>query len=339
MRDHQRRPTIQPLGRGQPESVTSGTEQPWGNAAMAEDSGMSTASTPGSSSSGAAPPPEAGAGQWHTVAAGDTLSGIALDVYGDLRKWPLIYESNLETVADPDLIEVGWKLFIPPLDTKQSLSEGTIDGMDRVAGIGEHAELNFGARIELSPDDWAVLADEQFALREGRSASAAATFGATMSIWLGVLRTVGDERFDRACGAAGEDNQDLVIGKSVNQGILLDLISFPAPRSLGDLVPGDAVYFLNTPKMRRKHPGSMGYGENTIYRGEGKFTGLGVNTMTEKELLGELKRKYDMAPAARERNHADFDPALGDDVVALADIPGIQFGTVMRLDQSAVDLL
>lgn len=52
--------------------------------------------------------------QQYTVAAGDSLSKIAKRFYGDAKLWHLIHEANSDLVKNPDLIQVGWTLMIPP---------------------------------------------------------------------------------------------------------------------------------------------------------------------------------------------------------------------------------
>ena len=49
----------------------------------------------------------------HKVVAGDTLSGIAQDNYGDANLWPRLFIANRDTINDPDLILVGQVLRIP----------------------------------------------------------------------------------------------------------------------------------------------------------------------------------------------------------------------------------
>jgi nucleoid-associated protein YgaU len=49
----------------------------------------------------------------HTVVAGDTLSGIAQQWYGDASLWPRLFEANRHQLTDPDLILVGQVLRIP----------------------------------------------------------------------------------------------------------------------------------------------------------------------------------------------------------------------------------
>lgn len=57
----------------------------------------------------------ASAATYHTVESGDTLSKIALSVYGDLHKYPLIFEANQPMLSDPDKIYPGQVLRIPAL--------------------------------------------------------------------------------------------------------------------------------------------------------------------------------------------------------------------------------
>jgi len=50
----------------------------------------------------------------HVVKQGDWLSKIAITYYGDMNKWPVIYERNMDTIGpDPDLIIPGQRLVIP----------------------------------------------------------------------------------------------------------------------------------------------------------------------------------------------------------------------------------
>jgi len=60
----------------------------------------------------APPPPEK---QYYTVKKGDYLSKIAKKVYGDAKKYNIIFEANKPMLKDPDLIYPGQVLVIPPL--------------------------------------------------------------------------------------------------------------------------------------------------------------------------------------------------------------------------------
>ena len=60
----------------------------------------------------ASPEPES---QYHRVVSGDTLSKIAKQYYGDVSKYPEIFEANQPMLKDPDKIYPGQVLRIPPL--------------------------------------------------------------------------------------------------------------------------------------------------------------------------------------------------------------------------------
>lgn len=52
----------------------------------------------------------------YTVKAGDTLSKIAKQFYGDARKYSIIFEANRNILKDPNIIHPGQILRIPKLD-------------------------------------------------------------------------------------------------------------------------------------------------------------------------------------------------------------------------------
>lgn len=55
-------------------------------------------------------------GYSYRVRGGDSLSNIALRVYGDVDFWPRLYVLNKAAIgADPNRIEIGTVLAIPPL--------------------------------------------------------------------------------------------------------------------------------------------------------------------------------------------------------------------------------
>ncbi|HKV99785.1 MAG TPA: LysM peptidoglycan-binding domain-containing protein [Vicinamibacterales bacterium] len=58
-----------------------------------------------------APPPPAD--QSYTVQAGDTLSKISKQFYGDAKNYMKIFNANTDTLSDPDKIKVGQVLKIP----------------------------------------------------------------------------------------------------------------------------------------------------------------------------------------------------------------------------------
>ena len=58
-----------------------------------------------------AAPPEAE--RVYVVKRGDTLSHIALEMYGNAGRWREIFEANRDVIDKPNLIRPGWKLRIP----------------------------------------------------------------------------------------------------------------------------------------------------------------------------------------------------------------------------------
>lgn len=65
------------------------------------------------SSSTASAPTTTGA-RTYTVEPGDTLWAIAERFYGSGNLWTRIHEANRDKIKDPDLIQPGWVLTIPP---------------------------------------------------------------------------------------------------------------------------------------------------------------------------------------------------------------------------------
>lgn len=53
--------------------------------------------------------------KYHEVVKGDTLSKIAQEYYGDMMKYPVIFEANKPMLSHPDKIYPGQVLRIPPL--------------------------------------------------------------------------------------------------------------------------------------------------------------------------------------------------------------------------------
>jgi len=53
-------------------------------------------------------------GDSYTVKAGDTLSKIAKDHYGNANDYMKIFNANKDKLSDPDKIKVGQVLLIPP---------------------------------------------------------------------------------------------------------------------------------------------------------------------------------------------------------------------------------
>lgn len=59
-------------------------------------------------------PAEKPAAQKYTVQAGDSLSKIAKRLYGNADAYMKIFEANKDQLSDPNKIQVGQELVIPP---------------------------------------------------------------------------------------------------------------------------------------------------------------------------------------------------------------------------------
>ena len=61
---------------------------------------------------------QGGGGQTYEVKSGDNLSKISKQFYGDANEYMRIFYANRDKLNDPDKIQVGQQLVIPPDDGK-----------------------------------------------------------------------------------------------------------------------------------------------------------------------------------------------------------------------------
>jgi hypothetical protein len=61
---------------------------------------------------------QGGGGQTYEVKSGDNLSKISKQFYGDANEYMRIFYANRDKLNDPDKIQVGQRLVIPPDDNK-----------------------------------------------------------------------------------------------------------------------------------------------------------------------------------------------------------------------------
>lgn len=59
--------------------------------------------------------PRPGRTESYTVKPGDTLTGIAMQVYGNPQRWAEVYDANRDKIDNPDLLPTGETLRIPRL--------------------------------------------------------------------------------------------------------------------------------------------------------------------------------------------------------------------------------
>jgi nucleoid-associated protein YgaU len=70
--------------------------------------------------------PRPPAARSHVVVTGDWLSKLSQRYYGDMYKWPVIYEANRQIIgSNPDLIRPGQTLWIPDLPRVSAVRNGT----------------------------------------------------------------------------------------------------------------------------------------------------------------------------------------------------------------------
>jgi nucleoid-associated protein YgaU len=55
-------------------------------------------------------------GQTYEIKSGDTLSKISKHFYGNANEYMRIFYANRDQLSDPDKIQAGQKLMIPPDD-------------------------------------------------------------------------------------------------------------------------------------------------------------------------------------------------------------------------------
>ncbi|MEO7674424.1 MAG: LysM peptidoglycan-binding domain-containing protein [Pyrinomonadaceae bacterium] len=68
-------------------------------------------------------------GKDHRVVSGDWLSKLAKHYYGNMHKWPVIFEANRKTIGrNPDLIKPGQRLFIPNLPHARLIAANSLPG-------------------------------------------------------------------------------------------------------------------------------------------------------------------------------------------------------------------
>jgi nucleoid-associated protein YgaU len=60
--------------------------------------------------------PAAPQNQSYTVKSGDSLSKISKEFYGDPNEYMRIFYANRDKIKDPDMIQIGQQLIIPPDD-------------------------------------------------------------------------------------------------------------------------------------------------------------------------------------------------------------------------------
>jgi hypothetical protein len=84
---------------------------------------------------------DARATQHYVVVKGDSLWTIASKTFvlGDSMQWPLLYRSNRDEIADPDLIDIGQDLTYVSGSTEEEISQAVHEAQETPNYV-EHTE-------------------------------------------------------------------------------------------------------------------------------------------------------------------------------------------------------
>lgn len=113
-----------------------------------------------------------------------------------------------------------------------------------------------------------------------------------------ILSAVGDKKFDRLFGSADPN---------VTSKHRLKISQYPGELPLKEYlwepkgtIVGDWYYWANHPLYKFKHPGNTFQGENAMYLGDGKWSGLGVPSVTGEGMLKILLDAYNQPRSAHD---------------------------------------
>ena len=120
----------------------------------------------------AAPLPQDG-GEEYTVQADDWLSKLADKFYGDVFNWPAIWlgtnnkaaeDDSFAAIDNPNIIEVGQKLWIPNAEEAAALLAEYSDGDTPVASGGPSGTLRVGMEIPVQLDPAFASSDSEISV-------------------------------------------------------------------------------------------------------------------------------------------------------------------------------
>lgn len=121
-----------------------------------------------------------------------------------------------------------------------------------------------------------------------------------------IRAAIGAHRFSRAFAQRGIHIEIAAATRDHVLGPWLKSVDNPTS---DDLEPGDWVYFANHDEYLYKHPAGAWQGENALYVGENAdgeklYSGFGVSSVTEDEMLLELLRAYNAPRSAEDEARA-----------------------------------
>src|SRR6218665_995845 len=118
-----------------------------------------------------------------------------------------------------------------------------------------------------------------------------------------IRKQIGDQKFDEQYSSfyGPPAKSLLVISNNPDQNTQWrDVTTFTRINDESELMPGDWGYIYNHPKYLLKHPAGVFQGENSIYMGDGEWSGFGMNPQSLDQMLDAMASSYNQARTARD---------------------------------------
>jgi hypothetical protein len=153
----------------------------------------------------------------------------------------------------------------------------------------------------------------------------------------GLLETLGSVDFDKHFAYVSDNDPGVVIGtNTAPRDRVKELMETPNASSTNDLIKGDWIYYQNDSRYLQKHPAGLWQGENCIYDGGNKFSGLGLNGMTLQQLKTSMEHAFNQSPSSDDisqdpmlrSSHSSYKKALAE--AQDANPVGLRYDTLQR---------
>ena len=186
---------------------------------------------------------ESGANDEVTVQSGDTLSGIAGEVFGDPERWTVLYEANQNRIGDSaDLIYPGQVLRVPEVGREaERVQREVVQPAPTQTGSGSSASPTASTAASEEQIEAAQREAEEPVQAEaelGSSASASASATASASASAAPEEEVREEAATEQASAAASASASASAAPSED-----------APADAPAAVPSDTTMYLTVPKM------------------------------------------------------------------------------------------
>ncbi len=175
----------------------------------------------------------------------------------------------------------------------------------------------------LDPTYWNPIEFSSFILKRGVKPSVAVTaafsgptrlecLSSTRAVLAkGLLDTLGAPDFDQFFSYVSDNDPGVVIGTNTKpRDRVRELMETPQASDPSHLMKGDWIYYQNDVRYLQKHPAGLWQGENCIYEGGLKFSGLGLSGMTLQGLKTSMEEHFNEAPSSQDISHPNYDSSL-----------------------------